>query len=83
MVAASEGTKPTNLAPRLSVSSRAAGRTSVAVTTAPIRRAVAIACRPATPAPTMNTLAGVTVPAAVIIIGSTRVYSAMASTSAL
>jgi len=31
----------------------------------------------------MNTLAGVTVPAAVIIIGSTRLYSAMASIRAL
>ena len=64
--------KPTNFAPRLSISSRAAGRTSVAETTAPIRLAVAIACRPATPAPTTKTLAGVTVPAAVIIIGMTR-----------
>src|SRR5947209_4301559 len=46
-----------NLAPRLSTCSLAAGRTSVAVTTAPSRRAVAIACRPATPAPMTNTLA--------------------------
>jgi hypothetical protein len=37
-----------------------------------MRLAVAIACSPATPAPTTNTLAGVTVPAAVIIIGRTR-----------
>ena len=35
-----------------------AGRTSVAVTTAPRRRAVAMACRPATPTPMMKTLAG-------------------------
>ena len=49
-----------------------AGRTSVAVTTAPRRRAVAMACRPATPTPMMKTLAAATVPAAVIIIGSTR-----------
>jgi hypothetical protein len=75
--------KPTNLPPSDSISSLAAGRTSVAETTPPMRRAVAIAWRPATPAPTTNTLAGVTVPAAVIIIGSTRVYSAMASTIAL
>src|SRR5207244_2061959 len=46
-----------NLAPRLSTCSLAAGRTSVAVTTAPSRRAVAIACRPATPAPMTNSLA--------------------------
>ena len=45
-----------NLAPRLSTCSLAAGRTSVAVTTAPRRRAVAIACRPATPAPMTKTL---------------------------
>jgi hypothetical protein len=49
-----------------------AGRTSVAETMAPRRRAVAIACRPATPAPRMNTRAGGTVPAAVIIIGMAR-----------
>jgi hypothetical protein len=60
----------------------AAGRTSVALTTAPSRRAVAIACRPATPAPITNTLAAGTVPAAVIIIGSARSYSAAASITA-
>ena len=36
----------------------------------PSRLAVAIACNPATPAPTMNTLAGVSVPAAVINMGN-------------
>ena len=36
----------------------------------PDRRAVAMACSPATPAPSMNTLAAVTVPAAVISIGN-------------
>ena len=36
---------------------------------APSRRAVAMACRPATPAPMTSTRAGGTVPAAVIIIG--------------
>ena len=39
---------------------------------APSRRAVAIACSPATPAPITNTRAGGTVPAAVIIIGKPR-----------
>ncbi|MNQ95010.1 hypothetical protein D3C85_1105500 [compost metagenome] len=58
-----------NLAPRLSTCSLVAGRTSVAVTTAPRRRAVAMACKPATPTPMTKTLAGATVPAAVIIIG--------------
>ena len=71
-----------NLAPRLSTCSLVAGRTSVAVTTAPRRRAVAIACRPATPTPMTNTLAAGTVPAAVIIIGSARPYSSAASITA-
>ncbi len=54
------------------ISSLAAGRTSVAETMAPSRRAVAIACSPATPAPTTNTRAGGTVPAAVIIMAKPR-----------
>ena len=41
-------------------------------TTAPSRFAVAIACRPATPAPSTITFAGATVPAAVVIIGKNR-----------
>ena len=41
----------------LSTCSLVAGRTSVAVTTAPSRRAVAIACKPATPTPITNTFA--------------------------
>ena len=41
---------------------------------------MAIACSPATPAPTMNTLAGVIVPAAVVIIGNI-LPSAVAATS--
>ena len=49
-----------------------AERTSVALTCAPSRLAVAIACRPATPTPITNTLAGLIVPAAVIIIGKAR-----------
>ena len=57
--------------PRLSTCSLTAGRVSYASTTAPSRRAVPIACKPATPAPRTNTRAGVTVPAAVIISGRT------------
>jgi len=49
-----------------------AERTSVALTWAPSRFAVAIAWSPATPTPITNTLAGLTVPAAVIIIGKAR-----------
>ena len=61
-----------NLAPSDATCSLTAGRTSVAVTTAPRRRAVAMACKPATPTPMTNTRAAGTVPAAVIIIGSAR-----------
>ena len=42
------------------------------VTIAPSRLAVATACRPATPAPRTSTLAGGTVPAAVVIIPKKR-----------
>ena len=42
------------------------------VTIAPSRLAVATACRPATPAPRTRTLAGGTVPAAVVIIPKKR-----------
>jgi hypothetical protein len=59
-----------------------AGRTSVAVTTAPSRRAVAIACRPATPTPITNTFAAGIVPAAVIIIGKARPKASAASITA-
>ena len=55
--------------PRLCTCSFTAGRKSYAETTAPSRRAVAIACSPATPAPDHSTRAGVIVPAAVVIIG--------------
>src|SRR5574341_1497935 len=58
-----------NLAPRLSTCSFTAARTSNAETMAPSRRAVAIACRPATPAPRTRTRAGGSVPAAVTSIG--------------
>ena len=58
-----------NLAPREATCSLVAGRTSVAETIEPRRRAVAMACNPATPTPMMNTFAAGTVPAAVIIIG--------------
>ena len=44
-------------------------RTSYALTTAPSRLDVAIACSPATPAPSTRTSAGWTVPAAVMISG--------------
>ena len=46
-----------------------AARTSYPLTTAPNRRAVAMACKPATPAPRTSTLAGGIVPAAVVSIG--------------
>src|SRR5262249_60549552 len=61
-----------NLAPRLSTCSLAAGRTSVAVTMAPSRRAVAIAWRPATPTPITKTFAAGRVAAAALIIGKAR-----------
>ncbi len=64
-----------NFAPSDSICSLTAGRTSEASITAPRRLAVAIACRPATPAPRINTRAAFTVPAAVIIIGINRPYS--------
>ncbi len=59
-------------APRLSICSLVAARTSVALTSAPRRRAVAIACSPATPTPMTKTRAALIVPAAVIIIGKAR-----------
>ena len=52
------------------------------VTTAPNRRAVAIACNPATPAPSTNTCAGGTVPAAVMNIGKKRGSSVAAINTA-
>src|SRR5205807_3875227 len=72
-----------NFAPRLSTCSCTAGRTSNADTTAPSRRAVAIACSPATPAPSTSTRAGVSVPAAVTSIGKNRPAAAAASSTAL
>ena len=50
---------------------------------APNRRAVAMACKPATPAPTTKTLAGVSVPAAVIIMGNIRGEASAAGSTAL
>ena len=50
-------------------------------TTAPSRLAVAIACSPATPAPSTKTRAGATVPAAVVIIGKKRPASRAASSA--
>ena len=71
------------LAPSDMICSRVAERTSVAETCAPSRRAVAIACSPATPTPMMKARAAEIVPAAVIIIGKARPYSAAASSTAL
>ena len=48
------------------------GANIIGATTAPSRRAVAIACKPATPAPMINALTGWIVPAAVISIGKIR-----------
>jgi hypothetical protein len=48
-----------------------------------MRRADAIACRPATPAPITNACAGWMVPAAVIIIGHMRGIVLAASSTAL
>ena len=62
----------TNVAPIERTSSADAGRTSYASTTAPSRLAVAIACSPATPAPSTSTRAGGTVPAAVMNSGKNR-----------
>ena len=70
-------------APSDSTCSLVAGRTSVAVTMAPRRLAVAMACKPATPTPMTNTRAGAIVPAAVIIIGMARPNWAAASITAL
>ena len=61
-----------NDAPIDFTSSADAGRTSYASTTAPSRLAVAIACSPATPAPSTTTRAGGTVPAAVMNSGKNR-----------
>ena len=60
------------LAPSDWICSFVALRTSVALTCAPRRRAVAMACKPATPTPITKALAAVIVPAAVIIIGKAR-----------
>ena len=83
----SSSSHSTNRAPRLSTCSLTAGRISNASTTAPRRRAVAMAWRPATPAPSTNTRAGAIVPAAVVSMGknfpdasaprSTAVYPAI------
>lgn len=56
----------TNSAPSDSTYSFTAGRVSVPLTMAPRLLAVAIAARPATPPPITNTLAGGSLPAAVI-----------------
>src|SRR5581483_6912010 len=72
-----------NVAPSDSTCSRTAGRTSKPETTAPSRRAVAIACSPATPAPRTRIFAGGIVPAAVISIGKKRGRRSAAMRAAL
>ncbi len=64
------------------ISSAEAARTSYALTTAPSRLAVAIACSPATPAPRTRTSAGATVPAAVMLSGK-NLLNRCAATMAL
>ncbi len=59
----------TNFAPSDFTCSSTTGRVSKASTRAPRRLAVAIACKPATPQPIINTRAGESVPAGVISIG--------------
>ena len=51
--------------------------------TAPSRLAVAMACKPATPAPSTSTRAAFTVPAAVISMGMKRPYSLAPTSTAL
>ena len=72
-----------NFAPSDSTCSPAATRTSVALTTAPRRLAVAMACRPATPAPITKTRAGASVPPAVMSIGNIWGSAFAASSTAL
>ena len=73
----------TNMAPRLFTCSRTAGRGSKASTRAPRRLAVAMACSPATPAPSTSTVAGVTVPAAVMSSGNILPIRSAAMSTAL
>src|SRR4029077_5269667 len=58
-----------HLCGRHSVGPRGGGGAATAETPPRSRRAVAMACSPATPAPMTNTFAGDTVPAAVVSIG--------------
>ena len=71
------------VAPRLCTCSATAGRTSNAETSAPRRRAVAIAWRPATPAPMTSARTGAIVPAAVMSMGKRRGTRSAARTTAL
>ena len=80
--ASAEPSTSRNFAPSDCTCSLTAARTSNAVTTAPSRRAVAIACSPATPAPSTSTWAGGIVPAAVISIGKNRPCSSAAISTA-
>src|SRR6266850_5878512 len=71
------------VAPKLLTCSPAAARMSKPETLAPSRRAVAIACKPATPAPMTKTFDGARVPAAVVSMGSNLGSSAAPSSTAL
>ena len=75
--------RSTNRAPSDSTSPRACGRTSYALTTAPRRRAVPMACSPATPVPSTRTPAGRIVPAAVVSSGKNPPYAVAATSAAL
>ena len=68
-----------NVPPTERTSSADAARTSFADTTPPSRLAVAIACSPATPAPSTSTRAGARVPAAVIVMPNMRPNASAAS----
>ena len=70
-----------NFAPTDCTCSATTERVSKATTFAPRRFAVAMACRPATPAPITNTFAGFSVPAGVIIIDRMRGRRAAASST--
>ena len=69
-----------NFPPRLITSSFTAGLTSNTSTTAPSFLAVASACRPATPAPSMSTFEGLMVPDADMNMGK-KLGSLLAATS--
>ena len=81
-VCSSSKSRKTNSAPMDSICSDTSGRTSKAMVMAPSDTDVPIAARPATPAPTTSTLAGGTLPAAVICPMKKRPKLLPASTTA-